>query len=103
MGRFYRVLLSGLYVSDHRLTVSVYNDYDNTLTDTQTRDVTAANAFPYIFRKHVQKQKSRAIKIAISDIPQGGNYGGYALDGIAIEYGKRAGTMKTGTTKTLES
>ena len=102
MGRFYRVLLSGDYVSDHTLNVSVFSDYDESILDAQSKAVTLANARPYIFRKHVKNQKTRSIKISVSDTPQGGNFGSYTLDGIAVEYGKRTGTMVTGTAKTLE-
>ena len=103
LARFYRILISGTYKSDHTLECSVYYNYtDGAATDTQTKAVTLANSDPYIFRKHLAQQKARAIKIKIKDIlPIGGTSECYALDGIGLEFGQRAGTMVTGADKTL--
>ena len=103
LARFYRVLISGTYKSDHTLECSVYYNYtDGAATDTQTKAITLANSDPYIFRKHLAQQKARAIKIKIKDtLPIGGTSECYALDGIGLEFGQRAGTMVTGADKTL--
>jgi len=101
MARFYNILISGTYKSDHTLNCTIYSNYDESITDAQTLVITSANSSPYILRQHVGNQKARAIKLTISDTPTSGSFESYQLDGIGIELGVRAGTFKLGTAKTL--
>ena len=101
MVRFYNVLLSGTYKSDHTLSCTIYSNYDDGISDEQSLAITSSTSDPYIFRQHVANQKARAIKLKIIDSSGSGTFEGYQLDGIAIEFGVRPGTFKLGTTKTL--
>ena len=101
LARFYRALISGTYRTDHTLECRVYYNYDESVTDIQTKAVTTANGTPYIFRKHFKHQRARAVKIKISDSNQLGTGEGYSIDGIAIEFGARRGTTTTPADRTL--
>jgi hypothetical protein len=107
MVRFYNVLISGTFRSNHTLDCTIYSNYDESVADNQALAITTSTSDPYIFRQHVANQKARAIKITISDNPTSGTLESYRLDGIAVEFGVRPktsgrqGTFKLGTTKTL--
>jgi len=101
MVRFYNILISGTFKSNHTLNCTIYSNYDESVTDNQTLAITTSTDDPYIFRQHVANQKARAIKITLSDTPSAGTFESYQLDGIAVEFGVRPGTFKLGTTKTL--
>jgi hypothetical protein len=102
LARFYNILISGTFKSDHTLSCRIYSNYDTSVTDVQTLDITSSTSEPYIFRQHIKAQKARSIKLDIVDVPDGGSFESYQLDGLAIEFGMRRGTMKLGTTKTLQ-
>jgi len=100
--RFYNVLISGTYKSDHTLNSTIYTNYDESVADAQTLVVTSSTPAPYILRQHVAVQKARAIKITISDAPTSGTFESYQLDGISIQFGVRpGGSFKVGETRTL--
>ena len=99
--RFYNVLISGTYKSAHTLNCTIYYNYDDDTSETQSKVLSSAPEEPYIFRKHVRDQKSRAIKIKIYDTPGSGTNEGFYIDGIAIQFGVPKGTVALGTTKTL--
>ena len=101
MARFYNVLVSGTFKSNHTLNCTIYSNYDESVADAQNLVVTSSNSSPYIVRQHVANQKARAIKVTIGDTPTSGTLESYQLDGISIQFGVRAGTFKLGTTKTL--
>ena len=101
MVRFYNILISGTYKSDHTLSCRIYSNYDDGTSDQQSLAITSATSDPYIFRQHVANQKARAIKLNIIDTPSSGTFESYQLDGISVEFGVRPGTFKLGTTKTL--
>jgi len=101
MVRFYNILISGTFKSNHTLNCTIFSNYDESVGDQQTLAITTSTSDPYIFRQHVQIQKARAIKITMSDTPSAGTFESYQLDGIAVEFGVRPGTFKLGTTKTL--
>jgi hypothetical protein len=101
MVRFYNILISGTFKSNHTLDCTIYSNYDESVADDQSLAITTSTSDPYIFRQHVATQKARAIKIKISDNPTSGTFESYQLDGIAVEFGVRPGTFKLGTTKTL--
>ena len=107
MVRFYNILISGTFKSNHTLNCTIYSNYDESVADNQTLAITTSTDDPYIFRQHVANQKARAIKLSIVDTPSSGTFESYQLDGIAIEFGVRPktsgrpGTFKLGTTKTL--
>ena len=101
MVRFYNILISGTFKSNHTLNCTIYSNYDESVADNQTLAITTSTDDPYIFRQHVANQKARAIKLSIVDTPSSGTFESYQLDGIAVEFGVRPGTFKLGTTKTL--
>ena len=101
MARFYNVLISGTYKSDHTLNCSIHSNYDETVGDQQSKAITSSTSDPYIFRQHVANQKARAIRLTITDTGATGTREAYQLDGIALEVGIRPGTFKLGTSKTL--
>ena len=101
MARFYNILISGTYKSDHTLNCTIHSNYDEAGGDAQTKAVTSSTDDPYIFRQHVAKQKARAIRLTIKDTSATGTREAFQLDGIAVELGVRPGTFKLGTSKTL--
>ena len=105
MGRFWRLLISGEYKSDHSLGVRIYSDYDELNPQAKTIAVNTAsgNTAPYRFRIHIEKQKARAIKFEVYDTGATGTYEGLSLDGFALEYGQRAGALrsKLGSSRTF--
>jgi hypothetical protein len=105
MSRFWRLLLSGTFKSDHTLHVTMESDYDSSLTETKSVDVNAANGntSPYRFRLHIKNQKARAIRFEIYDVSGTSPFEGYSIDGFALELGMRKGTFKgrMGTKRTL--
>ncbi len=101
MARFYNILISGTYKSDHTLNCSIHSNYDDSVGDSQSKVITSSTDDPYIFRQHVANQKARSIRLTISDSLATGTREAFQLDGIAVELGVRPGTFKLGTSKTL--
>jgi len=95
--RVYRVQLLGDYKDSHDLTMSVFNDYQETAIETQTTGV-SSDSDPYLFRIHLKNQKSRSIsvKVLISS-----NQEGAVLTGLAFEVGLRPGSFKLPAAQTI--
>jgi len=85
--RIYRVMLLGEYLAAHTLRVDVYNDYDDaTSNQTETKTISSAPAGAYLYRAHLSKQKSRAVKLSVLI---GGATQAMTLAGFALEVGMR--------------
>mgnify|MGYP003115534101 FL=1 len=85
--RIYRVMLLGEYLAAHTLRVDVYNDYDDaTSNQTETKTISSAPAGAYLYRAHLSKQKSRAVKLSVLI---GGTTQAITLAGFALEVGMR--------------
>ena len=85
--RIYRVMLLGEYLAAHTLRVDVYNDYDDaTSNQTETKTISSAPEGAYLYRAHLSKQKSRAVKLSVLI---GGATQAMTLAGFALEVGMR--------------
>ena len=96
--RVYRAQLLGDYKSPHTLTMTVFNDYVSSATETHTSAI-SSDSDPYLFRAHLTNQKNRAIsmKVAIT----GASGAAVILNGLAFEIGKRPDTFKLPAAQTI--
>lgn len=96
--RVYRAQLLGDYKSPHTLTMTVFNDYVSSATETHTSSI-SSDSDPYLFRAHLTNQKNRAIsmKVAITDA----SGAAVILNGLAFEIGKRPDTFKLPAAQTI--
>lgn len=96
-----RVLLSVRQDGRCELTVDLFQDQNETATQSRTFDLTTGVLTPPPVRgleTHVARQKNRALKVRISDAPPGGGgYGpaaGFSLVSLSLEAGIKQGRDK---------
>ena len=96
--RVYRVMLLGDYLSSHRASYAVYNDYSSSASTNGNLTV-SSDTDPYLYRLHLIKQKSRAVQLEFTaDNSTGASL---VLSGIAFEIGGRPDTFKLPETQTI--
>lgn len=100
------VAFLGDFATDHVLSVDVFYDYVETISE--TRSITANAAFgldaPYQIRFKPKQQKSQAMRFRLSDAVAPGWVGGlegYSLSGMALDIGAKKGIAKLSKAKTI--
>lgn len=84
------LLILGTYKSPHTLVVNIYNDYNETPTQT-TSIVVGSDPAPYEFRIHIAQQKCTTMKIKITD-SQSSSFGeGFSISALSFEVGVKKG------------
>ena len=89
--RVYRAQLLGDYKSPHTLTMTVFNDYVSSATETHTSAI-SSDSDPYLFRAHLTNQRNRAISMKVAITNASGE--AVVLNGLAFEIGRRPDTFK---------
>lgn len=95
--RVYRIQLLGDYKSSNDLTMTIFNDYSESATETHTIGI-SSDANPYLYRAHLKNQKSRAMSLKVSVSSNGE---GVILNGVAFEVGARPSTFKLPAAQTI--
>ena len=87
--RIYRYMILGSFLGSHTLEVEVYNDYSGEEGDPSQEDSTSISSAPaglYLYRAHLENQKSRSIQLLIK---LNGTTSCASIEGIALEVGVR--------------
>jgi hypothetical protein len=100
--RAYSASVLGTWKSAHTLTLKVYYDYNDTVAETDTINLSAGYlpGDPLQFNHHMGK-KCQAVKFRIEDSLQAGTQESCTLTGISLELGGKGGLFKQPSTKTI--
>lgn len=119
--RAYRISVLGEFKSKHKLKLTVYNDYSNTIvqeTIFEVSDILSVNAGfygdgvygaetygtedsgIYQFQVHLKKQKCQVFRVVIEDFysnsDNDGDGEGFKITGLSVEIGSKRGLNKVG-------
>jgi hypothetical protein len=99
--RIYYASLLGAWKSAHTLTLKIYYDYNDTVAETVTKDLSTGYSVgdPLQVRHHLGR-KCEAVKFRIEDSDQSGSKESFSLTGISLEIGGKKGVFKLPAGKT---